>query len=73
MNEQWVLPIIDETKCVFCGQCIDTCPHSVLRIDQTNLVFENPQACTYCGECESVCPENAIACPLEIIWQEDNP
>ncbi len=65
------LPIIDKKKCNLCGLCIDICPVDALVMGSTGPEFIKPYTCTYCTECEAICPENAISCPLEIIWEGD--
>ena len=64
-----ILPIIDQKKCILCGDCVDACPEDVLELDNGQLVFIRPEACTYCTACEAVCPTNAVRCAYEIRWK----
>ena len=62
------LPIIDRKKCTVCGVCVDTCPESVLSIEEGRLELANPKSCTYCGICEESCPEGAVRLEYLIRW-----
>ena len=51
------LAVIDETRCIECGLCRDTC-----RFDAINKDFQvNPFLCEGCGVCVVVCPDEAIS------------
>jgi len=53
------VPLIDETKCTYCGKCVEICRFNALTIvGETILAF--PAMCHSCGGCMLVCPENAI-------------
>jgi len=49
--------IIDQDKCIECGQCIKVCPVDAISED---FVVDN-SVCTRCNSCLEVCPVNAIA------------
>jgi MinD superfamily P-loop ATPase len=52
-------PIIDETKCDACGECVRLCQYKALvRLGKTAVVF--PELCHGCGGCTLVCPKKAI-------------
>ncbi len=46
-------------SCTLCNACVNKCPHSALRIEGGDLIFDSRQ-CTGCGYCEQLCPEQAI-------------
>ncbi|GHT61809.1 ferredoxin [Endomicrobiia bacterium] len=51
---------IDETVCVGCGACADSCP--VAAINQKGDKYKiDPETCVGCGACESTCPVSAIS------------
>lgn len=54
-----LIPVIDESKCTFCGRCAEVCQyHAIAVVGKKTLVF--PQLCHGCGSCTLNCPENAI-------------
>lgn len=55
-NEQ---PLIDQSKCTNCGQCISICAFAALKKGKTKPVL-NRFFCEGCAACEAVCPEKAI-------------
>ncbi|MBP7563100.1 MAG: 4Fe-4S binding protein [Candidatus Cloacimonetes bacterium] len=50
---------VDETKCIGCGACVDTCPVAALAMDGDKVKCSD--ACVDCGACTSVCPVEALA------------
>ena len=51
------LAVIDETKCIECGLCRESC-----KFDAINKDFQvDPFLCEGCGVCVVVCPEEAIS------------
>ncbi len=63
----WALPIIDEQKCVMCGDCVDVCPTDALSYYQERIIFLAPHKCTFCSICEQICPQHAIRCEFMIV------
>lgn len=61
------LPVIDESACVGCGDCISACPGSALALVSHKVRLARPEDCAYCGDCELLCPLGAIQLPLEIV------
>ncbi len=53
------VPVIDDTKCVACGECIQFCEYNALiRLGKNVMVF--PELCHGCGGCTLLCPYHAI-------------
>jgi electron transport complex protein RnfB len=50
--------IVDQEKCIACGNCIERCPVEAITLDDFAIV--NRDRCLGCGLCASVCPEEAI-------------
>lgn len=48
--------IIDNNKCIKCGNCKEICPHSAIS-DDISIIKER---CLGCGQCKENCPTNAI-------------
>ena len=54
------VPVIDEKKCVACGECVRFCEYKALvRLGKTVMVF--PELCHGCGGCTLLCPHQAIS------------
>ena len=53
--------IIDEEKCVGCGECVDICPNEVLEIIDELAVPIEGEECVGCESCVEVCEQEAIA------------
>ncbi len=51
--------IVDKTKCVNCGLCVDICPEDILVMED-GVKVAYPQECSWCGSCEIDCPVHAI-------------
>ena len=53
------VPVIDESKCDGCGECVRLCQYRALvRLGKTVMVFD--ELCHGCGGCTLVCPRKAI-------------
>ncbi|MBN1603174.1 MAG: ATP-binding protein [Chitinispirillaceae bacterium] len=53
------VPVVDESKCDICGECVRFCEYKALvRLGKTVMVF--PELCHGCGGCTLVCPQHAI-------------
>jgi MinD superfamily P-loop ATPase len=54
------VPVIDESKCTACGECVRFCQYKALvRLGEIVMAF--PELCHGCGGCMLVCPEHAIS------------
>jgi len=52
---------IDDKKCTYCLECVNTCPNGALTYDETVKCFmHNAYECAYCEVCIDVCPEECI-------------
>jgi NAD-dependent dihydropyrimidine dehydrogenase PreA subunit len=58
MNE---LPILDDTRCTGCGDCVAVCPAQCLAMDGAIPWLPRPGDCVACVLCVLVCPVDALA------------
>ncbi|HVN97211.1 MAG TPA: FAD-dependent oxidoreductase [Syntrophorhabdaceae bacterium] len=78
VEEDRVLPEVNEERCSGCGSCKDACPHSAIEIvtREKMLAIFGPQittgvpvahikddTCVGCGVCASTCPSDVISYP----------
>jgi heterodisulfide reductase subunit A-like polyferredoxin len=76
VEEDRVLPEVNEERCSGCGSCKEACPHSAMEmvIKERTLAIFGPQmasgvpiahvkedACVGCGLCASTCPSDVIS------------
>ncbi|MBI5049858.1 MAG: ferredoxin [Nitrospirae bacterium] len=55
-------PVVDEEKCIGCGNCAEICPSVFQLIDDKSRVID-PDACDFAECCEAAaenCPQEAI-------------
>ncbi len=55
--------VVDEGKCIGCGQCIANCPKdaiSFVKKEERNVAFVDKDRCIGCGECLTVCKPKAV-------------
>jgi NAD-dependent dihydropyrimidine dehydrogenase PreA subunit len=52
---------VDLEKCIGCGECVQACPLSIIRLRKKKAVV--PDGCAFCGACTRVCPQEAIGLP----------
>lgn len=55
--------VIDEEKCIGCGDCVEGCFVPCLAMDEEKkkAVVIDKDGCLVCRTCEDVCPTKAIA------------
>ena len=58
----WTITV-DETRCIGCGECVDSCPGEVYALKNDRAVPVNMDECHGCHTCEAVC--DADACSIE--------
>jgi NAD-dependent dihydropyrimidine dehydrogenase PreA subunit len=54
------LPVLDETRCTGCGDCVVVCPADCLELDGSLPWLPRPLACVSCSLCVHVCPAEAL-------------
>jgi MinD superfamily P-loop ATPase len=69
MNGMFTMkPEIDKDKCDGCGLCVGVCHENGIMIANKTVVVIDEVECDWCGLCEAVCPNDAIRCPLLIVF-----
>lgn len=72
-----VIMAIEKIKgCIGCGECVQSCPTDVLRLNDRNgkASIQYPEDCQLCGLCSMYCPVDAITItpdktiPVIISW-----
>lgn len=53
------IPEVDESKCSFCGKCVDLCQFNSIAVFGENVLVY-PELCHGCGLCSLACPNDAI-------------
>ncbi len=66
---QKYVSMVNSDKCIGCGICRETCPHSAISVDENLKSKVNPGFCKGCGLCTSVCPTGAIQVMNFEDWQ----
>ena len=60
------LPLLDETRCTGCGDCVSVCPTECLEMNHDLPWLPRPGDCIQCDICVLVCPVDAIClAPVE--------
>ncbi len=55
------IPVIDESKCLFCGKCQDYCNYnSIFLVNNVKKIRIIEELCHGCGACSYICPHGAI-------------
>ena len=54
------LPVLDESLCTGCGDCVAVCPTACLEMCGGVPWLPRPLDCVSCGACVVVCPTEAI-------------
>lgn len=64
-------PVIDESKCINCMQCVLNCPENCINITKDKKRGNvNMDYCKGCSVCAKVCPVKCIK--METDTKEDN-
>jgi NAD-dependent dihydropyrimidine dehydrogenase PreA subunit len=54
------LPVLDETRCTGCGDCVVVCPVDCLALAGPLPWLPRPGDCVSCALCQLICPVDAI-------------
>jgi NAD-dependent dihydropyrimidine dehydrogenase PreA subunit len=54
------LPVLDETRCTGCGDCVRLCPTSCLEMAGRLPWLARPLDCVSCALCVLICPAEAL-------------
>ena len=54
------LPLLDETRCSGCADCVAVCPTDCLIMQRAAPYLVRPTDCVSCGLCVLVCPSAAL-------------
>ncbi len=52
--------VVDQDKCIGCGECVDVCPADVYEMQDEKSVPVNMEECLGCESCIEVCEQEAI-------------
>lgn len=55
-----ITAVIDQEKCINCGQCAKHCKFDAISTDETGNYRVDPASCEGCGLCVHVCPVQAV-------------
>lgn len=55
------IPLLDETRCSGCGDCVAVCPTDCLNMCGAMPFLIHPNDCVSCGLCVLVCPTAALS------------
>ena len=54
------VPVLDETRCTGCGDCVALCPTDCLAMAGPLPWLPRPAHCISCSLCVAVCPVAAL-------------
>lgn len=54
------LPLLDETHCTGCGDCVTLCPTDCLAMREGIPWLPRPEDCIQCALCVLICPVEAL-------------
>ena len=54
------LPVLDETRCTGCADCVAVCPTDCLVMAGRVVWMPRPLDCVCCALCVSVCPTESL-------------
>ncbi|MCF8107327.1 MAG: 4Fe-4S binding protein [Desulfohalobiaceae bacterium] len=52
--------LVNEDKCIGCGECIDVCPVEVYELQDEKAVPVDIDECLGCESCVEVCEQEAV-------------
>ncbi|RJP76763.1 MAG: 4Fe-4S dicluster domain-containing protein [Desulfobacteraceae bacterium] len=52
--------VLNEEKCIGCGECETVCPHGVFVLEKKKAVIVDKDGCMECGACALNCPVSAV-------------
>jgi ferredoxin len=55
------LPLLDETRCNSCTDCVPVCPTDCLVMQGAVPYLIRPADCVSCGLCVLICPSAALS------------
>jgi thioredoxin reductase/Pyruvate/2-oxoacid:ferredoxin oxidoreductase delta subunit len=88
LEQDRVLPEVNDEKCSGCGSCKNTCPQHAIEVefrDQPSSVFGpfaasvrpvaqvDTEACASCGLCASICPSHAMGFDQDSVPGSESP
>ena len=62
--------VIDPTKCIGCGKCIEHCRFNAIRMNKDGKAQAHEYACEGCGVCQYVCPQNAVTMQEDVAGEQ---
>ena len=62
------MPLLDETRCSTCSQCVAICPVDCLVMAGGVPWLPRPADCVACGACALLCPEEALQIVSIDLW-----
>ena len=54
------LAAVDQTRCVACGVCENTCPLGAVKVSLGCYAAVEAERCIGCGKCARLCPVGCI-------------
>ncbi len=55
-----VHPVVDDSKCTFCGVCAGVCPTGAIEFEEAGILRIDTSRCVGCQHCIKLCPDNAM-------------
>lgn len=65
MSDSATHVVLDKSRCEACWQCVEECPHTVLRkvqfLGHKHAKIKTVDLCAGCGRCVRVCKAGALS------------